>query len=299
MTVIGINRSEAERRRRLSIELAQKLRLEPFLAQELMKIYRRISVAGRLLYVQNGQIINISEFQDDIRLALVRQYRRVFKVFSSPFDVDFRTIIDSQKQTLHNNDIRAQQEQFIQQKSQISSQQITDSTQTRWNNAIKASLAVLLLVPPQQGISVPDIPLAPSGVLIQDNEGNVSQTPNLVTQRTQVASSAGNDFDRTSPGRANTAATTETQSSAETNKFIIAGIILLAANIFTEGKKVWMTILDGKERASHQDADGQRVGVNDPYIVQGERLMYPGDISLGASADNIINCRCGSMIVLS
>lgn len=298
MTTIGLNNTEAERTRRLAIELAKKLRLEPLLAQDLMRIYQRISVAGRILYAQNGQIINVSQFQDEIRAALVRHYRRVFKEFNSPFDVDFRTIIESQKQSLHSRDIKDQQEQFIQQKSQVSSQQITDSTQRRWNDSIKGALAALLLLGAGGDNRAPEISIAPPGVLTQDEQGTIIQAPDAASIRTQVANEAGKNFDRTSPGRADTAGATETQSAAETNKFIIASVVLIAANLFTQGKKVWMTILDGKERQSHGIANGQRRSVTEPYIVQGEPLMYPGDISLGATVSNVVNCRCGSMIVL-
>jgi hypothetical protein len=46
-------------------------------------------------------------------------------------------------------------------------------------------------------------------------------------------------------------------------------------------------------------ADGQRVGVDDVFTVGGERLRFPSDSSLGASAKNIINCRCISAVVVN
>ena len=39
-------------------------------------------------------------------------------------------------------------------------------------------------------------------------------------------------------------------------------------------------------------ADGQRVGVDEAFTVGGEKLMFPGDRSHGASGWNIYNCRC-------
>lgn len=39
-------------------------------------------------------------------------------------------------------------------------------------------------------------------------------------------------------------------------------------------------------------ADGQRVGVDESFTVGGEKLMFPGDKSHGASGWNIYNCRC-------
>lgn len=55
----------------------------------------------------------------------------------------------------------------------------------------------------------------------------------------------------------------------------------------------WLTTTDGRERAWHSDADGQTQPLNQPFIVNGERLMHPGDPA--GSASNIIHCRCSEM----
>lgn len=57
-------------------------------------------------------------------------------------------------------------------------------------------------------------------------------------------------------------------------------------------KKTWHSLLDGRERLWHHDADGQTVPIDEPFEIIGEYLMYPLDTSLGASDDNIANCRC-------
>src|SRR5260221_2126487 len=56
--------------------------------------------------------------------------------------------------------------------------------------------------------------------------------------------------------------------------------------------KVWLSTNDGHTRPDHREADGQTVGMDEPFEVGGEQLMYPGDISLGASAKEIVYCRC-------
>ncbi len=43
----------------------------------------------------------------------------------------------------------------------------------------------------------------------------------------------------------------------------------------------------------HRQAHDQIVGVNEPYIVSGEQLMYPRDPS--GSAQNVVNCSCVSI----
>jgi hypothetical protein len=66
------------------------------------------------------------------------------------------------------------------------------------------------------------------------------------------------------------------------------------ADAVREGKtmKVWNTIIDGREREWHNEANQTVLPINEPFEVGGELLMYPLDTSLGASADNIANCRC-------
>lgn len=54
--------------------------------------------------------------------------------------------------------------------------------------------------------------------------------------------------------------------------------------------KSWSTILDGRERDTHNHAHGQRVRIDEPFDVGGDQLMFPGDPS--GSPSEIINCRC-------
>lgn len=56
--------------------------------------------------------------------------------------------------------------------------------------------------------------------------------------------------------------------------------------------KRWVATADDRTRDEHAAADGQEVPNDEPFIVGGEEMMYPGDISLGASAWNVCNCRC-------
>ena len=56
--------------------------------------------------------------------------------------------------------------------------------------------------------------------------------------------------------------------------------------------KEWITAIDGREREAHRAADGSIVDMDEPFTVMGERLRFPGDTSLGATAPNVIQCRC-------
>ena len=57
--------------------------------------------------------------------------------------------------------------------------------------------------------------------------------------------------------------------------------------------RAWDSAGDGKTRKTHAAADKQDpVPQGQPFIVGGYSLMYPGDTSLGAPAEEVINCRC-------
>lgn len=56
--------------------------------------------------------------------------------------------------------------------------------------------------------------------------------------------------------------------------------------------KRWSATGDERTRDEHLAADGLEVPNDEPFTVGGEQMMYPGDISLGASAWNVIQCRC-------
>ena len=51
--------------------------------------------------------------------------------------------------------------------------------------------------------------------------------------------------------------------------------------------------MDGRTRDSHADLNGVEVGLDEAFdSPTGARMMHPGDTSLGAGAEDVINCRC-------
>jgi HK97 family phage portal protein len=56
--------------------------------------------------------------------------------------------------------------------------------------------------------------------------------------------------------------------------------------------KVFLATDDSHTREEHRKADGQKVGMDEPFEVGGSKMMYPGDTSLGAKPDMTIGCRC-------
>lgn len=70
------------------------------------------------------------------------------------------------------------------------------------------------------------------------------------------------------------------------------GAQVVARKMGVPVEKEWFSLLDPWTRDAHEHAHGQRRPLDEPYHVGEERLMFPGDATLGASASNIINCRC-------
>lgn len=56
--------------------------------------------------------------------------------------------------------------------------------------------------------------------------------------------------------------------------------------------KTWKTMKDKRVRHSHILVDERKIGIFDEFEVGTSRMMYPNDTSLGASPNEIINCRC-------
>jgi hypothetical protein len=69
-----------------------------------------------------------------------------------------------------------------------------------------------------------------------------------------------------------------------------------AAKMGIKLRKRWVSAKDMRVRDAHGKADGQTVNIDEPFIVGGEKLMFPGDTS-SASGRNIYNCRCGMRTV--
>jgi len=55
-------------------------------------------------------------------------------------------------------------------------------------------------------------------------------------------------------------------------------------------RKEWVAAADERTREDHKAADGQIVGMDEPFQVGSDMLMFPGDPA--GSPEQVINCRC-------
>ena len=100
------------------------------------------------------------------------------------------------------------------------------------------------------------------------------------------------DMDRVASIRNARTMTTSAENKGRQDSYVKAtkdGIIL---------KRVWVAMIDGRERDWHRNMNGVEVDVNEPWVIdtpQGrDELMYPADPS-GLACD-VYNCRCAMRV---
>lgn len=95
--------------------------------------------------------------------------------------------------------------------------------------------------------------------------------------------------------RASAIARTETNRSMGYAKYDAIGKLPYAANV------VWIAARDnrtrgaeGDDKADHYHLNGQTVPFGTPFTDtrSGAKMLYPGDVTLGATAADVVNCRC-------
>ncbi len=85
--------------------------------------------------------------------------------------------------------------------------------------------------------------------------------------------------------RSKTIARTESHTLNQTIQF------LTVKNLGIKGiRKEWVTMHDEKVRETHDEVDGKKPWINQPFIVGDFPMMYPGDPK--GPPQEIINCRC-------
>ena len=123
-------------------------------------------------------------------------------------------------------------------------------------------------------------------ILSQNSGDNLQETINKIDSLY---------LDQIIPNRSEVIARTETIQASNLSSLFVAKSTGL------DMQKEWLSTNDNRTRGSkpkdrydHVDMDGQVVKLDDPFVDNktGEQLLYPGDQSLGASAGNVIQCRC-------
>lgn len=113
-------------------------------------------------------------------------------------------------------------------------------------------------------------------------------------------------FSRSQRGRTTGIVMSETQAAAESAKLQENRVLVGDPTPITQesprenpAEQAWFTQGDDIVRTSpgtgHRGADSQLVPIGAPFKVGGQLLLYPGDRSLGATSNNVMNCRCSAI----
>lgn len=271
----------SERNKRAKRNLTLKLALEKTFSRDLVSYFNEIKKDVVSFYTATGLLINADIYQKQTETLLEKHYKRVIRNFINEGKYSYR-------KSLEAKGIEYKQEQEEE------------------DEKIKATSVLIALA------FVESIIQRRALQLIETTNDNIKDTAAKATKKakesgTKVHDEINKGLDRAFKSRYAMIALTETQFMAERSKNIEAAVISRNGNVdpssINDGvvtgnpdvKKEWAAILDDRTRGGHAMADGQKQNMNDPYIVNGEYLMYPSDTSMGASLGNIINCRCSSL----
>jgi hypothetical protein len=249
-------------------DLGKKLILESALAKVLNPHFKSLINKFKDHYKHNGDIPNLSEHKKFIRNTIEDHYIKSSDKFSTQIrdrigypknDDHIQSIINTH--TIHDATERARK----------SSEIIAETTKDNMNNAVKYIAAASLAA-------------------------------GAVLSRSEMAEEAGKKVSDYFDARVPSIATTEVQRASESGKFTEMNALVNGDAYFEnvpvtdmDKTKTWVAILDDHTREWHAEADGQEVPFDQPFEVDGEELMEPGDDSMGASPENVINCRCSSI----
>lgn len=247
-------------------DLRSKLILERKLRIGLNRLNKQLMQDFVKRFGIDGDILRAEEFRQNFELLLLEHYNEVEDRFSNNIGKELSKEVA--ETSVEKEEIAAALALFFAARAGEQSQFITNTNEKDITESLNAGFEIA-----------------------QETVGLIS--------RQEMAVTAGAILARKLSGRSKTIALTETQAAAEVSKVtemeVLVGLppsVTGAATRQVDATREWVTVGDEKVRAAHVAADGQIRKINEPFIVDGEALRYPGDTSLGASAGNVINCRC-------
>lgn len=298
-----LNGTDTEKVKAAANDFAKKLKLEKRMETRLRELFTVITADFAAFYASTGRVIDANNYSDDFRGILNAQYRRTAKAFS-------KTIVNFLRKNRNNLD-----EQIIKDLTVIASSR--GITLVEAINILEDDIAIETeaFIRNNVGPSVVNITRTTQNdmerSIIKSREGLIEELGRDPTRR-QIAAVASSTFRQASMNRVGTIAATTTQNAAEGTKQIERDNFLSTVNSIEareagvtprKTEEVWITMGDSKvrdgskNRFNHLSADFQ-VKENGVFTVSNELLRFPGDRSLGASAGNVINCRCSAVTTI-
>lgn len=246
-------------------DLEKKLRLERIFRPEIKRLFAKMNRDFKVRVAATGQPPSATKYQASWETALKQQYDRVQTVFKGSVDnLTQKRAFPIEETKLFGELLLLALLEWAEDRSITQSLFITRTNESNMIDAINQA---------RQSLIEQELP----------------------TDNQSVANAASKILKRKTNGRISGIETLETQAPAESTKLFEArtkGGLRPTDAAPSDISKAWRTIGDSLVRTSpfsHKEANFQKVHMNDPFIVGGQSLMYPGDNSLGASIANTIN----------
>lgn len=269
----------------VAFDIQAKEQLENQLLRRLKVYNNKIAKEYRKSIIQSGGVsfIDLESFESELEIILFRHYQRVGFVFVNRIN----DLVEEEVEKLDK--LEKKTIEFKAKKTRIpvpvvisrsyrvrASQQVRKITDTSKKQAREALTAINK----------------------KSNESATSLT------ELEIASQSGTIFQSFLNGRQNGIARFNTNGPAEVAKLTQIQILRgeepsLSGGNQSTGTKQWnnqadSVVRDGINSSFNHLFAIQRVNIAKPFIVSGQRLRFPGDISLGATAGNVNNCRCSA-----
>jgi hypothetical protein len=246
----------------LNDQLALKLKLERIFQREVRSLFNRIRIGYRI-GVSTGNTVRAQAYAPAWQALLEKHYTRTQRAFSGIVKDDTKAVDDEELAALMAWSLNA---------AQKTTPEIIHTTQNNMDESMTQA---------RQALS---------------DQGNFQYS------QQELALASAVILGRKFVGRESTIVITNTQQAAESTKLIgaysEAGLDPMAAvtreriPIKPKAVKDWSDDGGPNIRDGHHTGQVARVFIDEPFIVNGQQLMYPGDTSMGASIENIANCHC-------
>jgi len=296
---VPFNATEEDQERQANEALAAKLKMEAEVSPKLEALFKRLDLDYKAFYATTGTVIDAHAYDDEMSGIL----KELYEVGAQSAGDRILTFIeDNPEDDLNNLILLLAAFNLITTAEQIDllRDQVRLNLRTFIDTAVEAST-----------LAIGDTTNRELQRHVQNAQATQLETETIPSLASTAAIAAA-AFAAAIPGRVKTIALSESQQAFEGAAQVEFSLITNAANVIditgtgrTEARKRWVTRGDERVRTprrgddfDHVDADGQERFVDEPYVVSGELLMFPRDMSLGASLGNTINCRCTSILLL-
>jgi len=251
----------------LKKQLKLKIKLEEKFRPEVKRLFQKINAEFRI-GISTGTFIRAYRYKSQLETILDNHYGRVQNAFMGVVKTDTK-----QDEENLNDAVLAALLMWGERTGTVVTDEMLNTTQNNMDDAVTQA---------RQSFA---------------NEGNYSFT----TRELAVVSAT--ILSRKFKGRENTIIISETQKASESTKLIEAyaeagmeprDALVAGAVGAVLAKKEWWDVGDHLVRRGHRHSDVASVPINQPFLVNGQFLMFPGDMSMGALIGNVAGCRCGS-----